>query len=271
MAVLAGLCVLLGMLGAAVALVMLAIRIILKRGWTKKRIWMVGAISLALFAVGMIIASPSAKEGYEAGQQAARSDGTASISPASSPVPSPPTSEPAQKDQQPATSPPKEQNPSPTMDKTAEENFIPGLAAADIKLNLERTWGLKFSGPQIGQDLAQDSGEAVDPDTGVKLICNIFETSPLNIQWVDFIVDASSVAGLVSGNTINAVTEGYFGFCATLPYDESEPAKAKQWVSNNVRKATKAGNVISTQIGPAKFEMFGTTYFRTLRVKPATE
>lgn len=165
----------------------------------------------------------------------------------------------------------KEQNPSPTMDKTAEENFIPGLAAADIKLNLERTWGLKFSGPRIGQDLAQDSGEAVDPDTGVKLICNIFETSPLHIQWVDFVIDASSVAGLVSEKAINAVTEGYFGFCATLPYDGAEPAKAKQWVSNNVRKATKAGNVISTQIGPAKFEMFGTTYFRTLRVKPATE
>ncbi|NPV30686.1 MAG: hypothetical protein HPY58_13785 [Firmicutes bacterium] len=271
MAVLAGFLALLGLAGVVVALVMLIVQSVSKRGWTKKRIWTVGTISLALFVIGVVMGVSSVPDGYEAGQQAARSDETVSISPASSPVPSLPTSEPAQKDQQPANSPKKEQNPSPTTDKTAEENFIPGLAAADIKLNLERTWGLKFSGPQIGQDLAEDSGEAVDPDTGVKLICNIFETSPLHIQWVDFVIDASSVAGLVSEKAINAVTEGYFGFCATLPYNESEPAKAKQWVSNNVRKATKAGNVISIQIGPAKFEMFGTMYFRTLRVKPAAE
>lgn len=77
MAVLAGLCVLLGMAGVAVALVMLIVQLIFKRGWTKKRIWTVGAISLTLFVVGMIIGLSSAQEGYEAGRQAAKDGQTA--------------------------------------------------------------------------------------------------------------------------------------------------------------------------------------------------
>ena len=48
---------------------------------------------------------------------------------------------------------------------------------------------------------------------------------------------------------INAVTEGYFGYCSTVPYEDAEPDKAKQWVEKNVEKATKPGNVLSTQIG----------------------
>jgi len=149
--------------------------------------------------------------------------------------------------------------------------YIPGLTAADIKLNLEQTWGLEFTGPQMREELAQDNGEVVDSDTGIILMCNIFESSPLHIQWVDFIIDASPVVGLVDVDTINALAEGYFGFCATIPYDNAEPEKAKQWAIDNVSKATKPGNVLSSQIGPASFEMFGTEYIRTLRIKPVTE
>jgi len=136
---------------------------------------------------------------------------------------------------------------------------------------LEQTWGLQFTGPEMGKELAQDSGEVVDPDTGIILMCNIYETSPFDIQWVDFIIDASPVVGLVDVETINSLAEGYFGYCATVPYDGAEPEKAKQWVVDNVSKAIKPGNVLSSQIGPASFEMFGTEYIRTLRIKPVTE
>lgn len=72
MAVLAGLLALLGMAGVAVALVLLVVQLVFKRGWTKKKIWTVGAISLALFVVGVVMGVSSVPDGYNAGKQAAK-------------------------------------------------------------------------------------------------------------------------------------------------------------------------------------------------------
>ncbi|AEE95789.1 DUF4190 domain-containing protein [Mahella australiensis] len=183
----------------------------------------------------------------------------------------------------------KQANPSPAQEQSSGENeqavsqpdqetesneeniYIPGLMSGDIKVNLEQTWGLQFTGPKIGEEFAQDNGEALDPDTGAILTCTIFEDSPLNIKWVDFMIDASPVIGLIDADTINSLAEGYFGYCATIPYDGADPEKAKQWVEDNAKKAIKPGTVLSTQIGSASFEMFGTEYMRTLRIKPFTE
>jgi hypothetical protein len=74
MAVLTGLLALLGMVGAAVALVMLIVQFVFKRGWTKKRIWTVGAVSLALFVVGVVIGVSSAPDEYEAGYKAGQQE-----------------------------------------------------------------------------------------------------------------------------------------------------------------------------------------------------
>jgi len=92
MGVLAGLIALLGMAGAVVALVMLIVQFIFKRGWAKIRIWTVGAVSLALFVVGMVMGVSSVPEGYEAGRQAAKGEKVTSTSLAPTP---PPSTEPA--------------------------------------------------------------------------------------------------------------------------------------------------------------------------------
>ncbi len=226
---------------------MLFIRVLFKKGWTYKKIGVLAGIALALFIIGMVT-TPSTKESFEAERKAEQQAALEKT-----------------KEKYPQSQEQQKQSNDTKKDKS---DIIPGLEAADIKLNLEYTWDLVFSGPRIGEDLAQDSGKTVDPDTGATLICNIFETSPLHIQWVDFLIDAAIVAGTTSVDTINALAKGYFGYCATVPYDGAEPEKAKQWVINNVDKAVKPGNVLSTQIGPVTFEMFGTEYFRTLRIKP---
>ena len=74
MSVLAGLITLLGIAGVFVALVMLIVQFIFKRGWTKKRIWTVGAVSLALFVIGVVMGISSVPNGYNAGRQAAQND-----------------------------------------------------------------------------------------------------------------------------------------------------------------------------------------------------
>jgi len=151
----------------------------------------------------------------------------------------------------------------------ADKKHIPGLMSGDIKVGLEQTWGLRFTGPQIGQTLAVDHGEAIDPDTGVTLICDIYESSPMAIQWVEFTVDGSAVAGSLDNALFNAVAKGYLGYAATVPYDGADQEKAKAWVEANVKAANKQGKVLSTVIGPVKFELYGTQWFRVLEVKPA--
>jgi hypothetical protein len=73
----------LGFLGLLVAVVMLIIKVISKKGWEYKKIGILAGTALVLFIVGMAV-SPSAKEGYEAGQQAAKEGNT--VAPASSPM-----------------------------------------------------------------------------------------------------------------------------------------------------------------------------------------
>ncbi|WP_213997058.1 hypothetical protein [Tepidanaerobacter syntrophicus] len=291
---------LLGLFGVLVAIIMLIVKVLFKKGWAYKTIGILACVSFVLFVVALIITPMPEKTSYNSttiekpldngqivnkklGDQNSSTENAkdeklktndikeTKIAKNNSVIKddSVEESSSATKD-----STAVEESSSATKDSTIEEDkpaVIPGLMSGDIKVNLEKTWGLTFSGPESGDILIQDRGETVDPDTGVTLMCNIFETSPLEIQWVDFIVNASMVAGIVDIDTINAVTEGYFGYCATLPYDNAEPEKAKEWVENNVSKATKAGNVIKAQFGPATFQMFGTEYFRTLRVTPNEE
>jgi hypothetical protein len=148
-----------------------------------------------------------------------------------------------------------------------EPKIIPGLTAANIKSILEKSWGLVFSGPQKGKLLLHDSGEAVDSDTGIHLMCDIYETSPQKVQWVNFIVDASYVMGLIEIDRITKLAERYFSSCVTISYDGANPTKAKQWVAKNVSKAIKPGE-LSIQIGKAEIKLFGTEYMRTLQITP---
>ncbi len=71
MEVLAGMLVFAGLVGFGVAVAMLIARAAFKKGWEYKRTGLVAGAALALFIVGMVAAGPSARQGFEAGRQAA--------------------------------------------------------------------------------------------------------------------------------------------------------------------------------------------------------
>lgn len=262
--------ILLGLLGLGVCVLVLISKITLKKGPDYESIFKAGGLCLAVLLVGLIFSSPSENEQALNENYAEETTGDYSEEDNSNEDEIVETTE--SQEQEPEDLGPEETTNNLTEDESKEEGkYIPGIVATDIKMNLEDTWNLVFSGPIRGQEMIQDSGEAIDPDTGVLLICNIFEASPFDIQWIDFIIDASPVVGLVDVDTINHVAKGYFGFSATVPYAGAEPEKAKQWVVENVSKAVKPGNVYSTEIGPVTFELFGTEYFRTLRIKPSEQ
>lgn len=262
MLALAGFMMLLGITGAAVALVMLIIRLFFKRGWVKKRILTVGAISVVLFAVGLAMGWPSAQEGYE-GQTARVKDSIVHSSSPSSPSSS---IEPVTANEEP------NDNKSTVEEQNSDRaDLIPGILAADIKVNLEQSWKLKFTGPRSVPNSKEylDDGKVTDPDTGVELSCTITEDIATKVKYATFRVDGTGVAGLLPAERFLAVSKGFLGYCSTLPYDGSDPDKAKEWIEKNIGNANQPGKSITTTIGNVEFKLAGGKYIRLLSMRPA--
>lgn len=74
MDVLAGILVFLALVGLGVAVIMLIVKAAFKKGWEYKRTGAVAGVALVLFVAGMVMAGPSARDGFKAGQQAAKGD-----------------------------------------------------------------------------------------------------------------------------------------------------------------------------------------------------
>lgn len=189
--------------------------------------------------------------------------------PAAKPAPAPaPAAKPA-----PGPAPVAQPSPAPATKPAADPAaaapaVIPGLASADVKLNLQKLWGMQFTylGDESGE--RHEYGVVVDPDTGAELTCDLYGDLPTKVSSVQFAVDGTSRIGTSRGaNEIALVSAGYLGYCASLPYDGAEPAKAKAWASsacNHVRN----GKPKSVVFGPVRMEMFGNQWMKTLQVGP---
>jgi len=68
----AGFLVLLGVMGFGAAIILLAVRTLLKKGWAYRRSGILACASMVVFILGMVMAGPSSNQGFDAGRQAAR-------------------------------------------------------------------------------------------------------------------------------------------------------------------------------------------------------
>lgn len=152
MAVFAGLLLLLGIAGFVVSIVLIGVRAFAKKGWDYKRSLMLAGASVIVMIVATVVGvstTPSVKEGYEAGKQAANGDEARNQTLEAKPMPEtkpsssqtvaspqPPAS------QSPAQSPPQHKQPSwNTQDVNIETNgnllvaaeVLKGLSAEDLK------------------------------------------------------------------------------------------------------------------------------------------
>ncbi len=253
----AGFLIFLGLVGIVVAVIMLAARAVFKKGWPYKKAGILAGIAVIVLIIGSALAGPSVQKGYEAGKQAAQNPPaqTQDTQPVKNSAPAQTNSNaPQQQDQK---------------TESNGQNLIPGIAAADIKLNLEK-WGLKFTGPRPLKEFEGylDDGKATDSDTGVELSCTISALDPTKVKSVTFRAEGSLVAGALPPEAYLAVAKGFLGFAATLPYDNSEPAKARAWVEENIDKANQSGKPITTTIGSVEFTLAGGKYIRLLSLKP---
>lgn len=140
---------------------------------------------------------------------------------------------------------------------------IPGITAVDITSNLEKSWKLKFEGPKsIQEGGIWYSGEVVDRDTGARLKSSIYGENPFSINRVTYTVEP----GPAPEATTNSVAAGYLGYCATLPYEGSDAAKAKAWVNNTLPKV-KAGDSQKLVIGTVEYELLAVGSVKILKIR----
>lgn len=251
-----------GLFGFAVCLVVFIISLVRKRPKKPGAVGM--AVCLVLFVVGLAMyqpgTDPPAGENDSApavAESAADEEGTA----ASSSEPGEQVSAPEGEQSAEGTASP----PEPTEGTPSEasepvlalgDELIPGLKAADIKLNLKK-WGLKDVSPKNaeGSDGVSYSTSAVDSETGAELSYFIMADGVLNVKYATF-----SLLNLaaISEEDFQGVAAGYLGYCATVPFDGAEPEKCKQWVADNIAKCNEAGKVETLKVGNVEFSLYGT-------------
>jgi len=140
---------------------------------------------------------------------------------------------------------------------------LPGITAADIKLNLEKNWKLKFEGPESMQEGGiWYSGAVIDRDTGARLKSSIYGENPFSINRIIYTVEPGPSPAAIT----DSVIAGYLGYCATLPYEGGDPSKAKEWVKNTL-PTIKAGDNRKIVVGAAEYELLAVGSVRTLKIR----
>lgn len=271
---------LMSMLGIVTFIVTSLVSLVRKTGNTKKYLKYAG-ISFVVFilAISMDSSKPpttasmseSYKKGFEAGQKAAiekqstpekktsepphkeTSKPQPKLSETQPPIPVKPFSSSNASVNQPKIT---EKNVPESEPKNTVPNYISGLTAADIKINLENVFKFDFTGPQSSTTGYHESGEVVDPETGAELTCDFYADTPSEIKLVEFTIIGPNLS----------MAKYFLSYSATLPYDNAEPAKAKAWVEANISKANKEGRIISATFGGVKYKLYGNKNLRILEI-----
>ena len=127
---------------------------------------------------------------------------------------------------------------------------IPGLVPVDIHLNLENM------GFTIDKNIGVDG--CFYNCTKTKLECDfhcrVYGKNPSSVEEIK----ASYMS--YTGESVGESAKTFLGYIATMPYDNSNPLKAKKWVLDHINKDA------TTNIGGVNYEMFARKNIRTLRI-----
>ena len=138
---------------------------------------------------------------------------------------------------------------------------IPGLVAADIKLNLKK-W-IPEAKVQNTSNGVSYQGTGTDADTGIEMAYTIQGHSPTQITGTTFTaLNAKTNKGFAE------FAKGFLGLCATVPYTGNNQQAARSWLEANISKVS-AGKPAETAIGGVKFTLSGGPQTRTLQLSKA--
>lgn len=130
---------------------------------------------------------------------------------------------------------------------------IPGVAAVDVHGNLTNK-GFKLS-TIYGDEMTEWTCQSESADH--TLIATAMGHSTTQITYVN-----ATCMNFGTRDT-SEIAAPFLGYVASLPYDGSQPQRARDWVEANVARNT------ATTIGSVQFELMGTERARVLRMSPA--
>lgn len=129
-----------------------------------------------------------------------------------------------------------------TQDVSVNDPAIPGLTAADVKLNLEKL-GFSCAGPELGSD-EMVSWNCSSKSSKYEYLVEILGYSPTKIVMIE-----ATALNYTAGNT-NSLVSDFLSYLATLPYDGADPVSASNWVKSNIARNSE------TIISNVKFQLF---------------
>jgi len=129
-----------------------------------------------------------------------------------------------------------------TTPASSAPEFITGLTAADVKLNLERR-GFHCDGPVALATLQSWTCKS-SQGTDIEFVVEVQGKDSTRIRSVDATVLQ------YNAQPSDAIAAEFLGFIATLPYENAEPARARDWVRSNI---AKSGSELT--IASARFEL----------------
>lgn len=131
-----------------------------------------------------------------------------------------------------------------------------GVNIQTVVLNMEKVWNMKtasdFNNATPGYVYRGNVG---DSTTGIRLNYGVEWDTATKVKGLGCFVYSEGVGNGVPMSELVSVAGNFFGYCATVPYTNSNPQKAKQWVLDNIEKMVSTDNVVETTIGNVMFTM----------------
>ena len=164
-----------------------------------------------------------------------------------------PTTTPGTSTEPPAPTalPPTPVPPSPTTPPSP--SFIQGLTRVDVTINLERR-GFQCSGQQFMRNRVAWVCRSAALDGSYEFTVDIQGASSTQIDFVN------AIALNYGSRPTEQVAVDFLGYIASVPYEGSRPAEARQWLIQNIA----AGGEMT--IGTAHFRLFGSGRNRNLQI-----
>lgn len=145
--------------------------------------------------------------------------------------------------------------------ETITKYYLP-FSSPELKTQLQKEWQMSFSSPEKGDKSTLEKGQGTDKATGALLLCDIYEQSPDQLDWVEFMVKAENLPE----DVVDEVTARYFTSLPTVLNADSKMEEARRWIAAQVEQAKTKGNTVSAIAGQVKYTMYGTAGERTLIV-----
>jgi hypothetical protein len=123
---------------------------------------------------------------------------------------------------------------------TTDKNVISGLQAVDVYLNLTNK-GFEKKGPRKLVDMIETTCESVEAFGTL----HVSIVGP-SVGPVSYVVASGTNT---SREQTGALMADFFGYIATIPYDDAEPENAKRWVIENINRNAQR------RFGSAQFEI----------------